>query len=108
MREGKIMIDSFNTFLPQAQVIEPKLAAGATKTETRKAAEDFEAMFITEMLKPMFEGSYDTDPMFGGSHGEEMFQSLMLDEYGKNISASGGIGIADSIEAQLLKYQEVA
>lgn len=102
------MIESYQTYLPQAQIIPPKAGANLSKTETRKAAEDFEAMFITEMLKPMFEATEDeVDPMFGGSHGEEMFKSLMIDEYGKSIAASGGIGIADSIEAQMLKYQEV-
>lgn len=103
------MIESYQTFLPQAQIVQPKVAQNASKSEVRKAAEDFESMFITEMLKPMFETiGEDVDPMFGGSHGEEMFKSLMIDEYGKTIAANGGIGIADSIEAQMLKYQEVS
>lgn len=101
------MIEQFNAYLPQAQILEPKVAQGATKTEIRKTAEEFEAMFITEMLKPMFETNGEVEPMFGGSHGEEMFKSLMIDEYGKNVAANGGIGIADSIEAQMIKYQEV-
>lgn len=101
------MIESYQTYLPQAQIVQPKEGNNLSKSQVRQAAEDFEAMFITEMLKPMFETNGEVDPMFGGSHGEEMFKSLMLDEYGKNVAANGGIGIADSIEAQMLKYQEV-
>ena len=102
------MIQSFNTYLPQTQPLAPKIGAATEKTAIRKAAEEFEAMFVTEMLRPMFEESEsDVDPMFGGSHGEEMFKSLLTDEYGKSVAMAGGLGIADSIEAQMLKYQEV-
>ncbi len=101
------MIEQLNTYTPQAQLVEPRVAKNAGKSEVRKAAEDFEAVFISEMLKPIFEGVDSVDPMFGGSHGEDMFKSMMVDEYGKTIAANGGFGIADSIEAQLLRYQEV-
>jgi Rod binding domain-containing protein len=37
-----------------------------------------------------------------------MFRSLMIDQYGKQMSAQGGIGLASTITAQLLKHQEVA
>jgi Rod binding domain-containing protein len=35
-----------------------------------------------------------------------MFRSLMLDEYGKQIAAQGGIGLADTVTRELLKTQE--
>ena len=106
------MINTYNAFIPHAQVIAPKatngLGAPVEKTAIRKAAEEFESVFATEMLRPMMEESNDdVDPIFGGSFGEETFKSMMTDEYGKSIANAGGIGIADSIEAQMLKYQEV-
>ena len=70
----------------------------------RQAAEDFESVFISEMLKPMFEG-LEPDPMFGGGKGEEIFQSFMITEYGKNISKQGGIGIAKVVMDELIKLQ---
>lgn len=70
-----------------------------------EAARDFEAMFITEMMKPMFE-ELKPDPMFGGGKGEEVFFGMMLDEYGKIMSQTGQIGIADSIKQELIKLQE--
>lgn len=106
------MINSYNTFLPKAEIVAPQatsqLANSAEKAGIRKAAEEFEALFITEMLRPIFEESEtDVDPMFGGGFGEEMFKSLLTDEYGKGVSTAGGFGLADSIQAQMLQYQEV-
>lgn len=71
------------------------------------AAEDFEAVFLAEMLKPMFEG-LEPDPVFGGGKGEEIFQSMMIQEYGKVLAQSGGVGIADRVKEELIKMQENA
>jgi len=54
----------------------------------------------------MFSG-LKTDGITGGGQGEEMFRSLMINEYGKNIAQQGGFGIAAQMKAQLLKHQEV-
>ena len=68
------------------------------------AAKDFESMFVSEMLRPMFEGIGD-DPMFGGGQAESTWRSLMIDEYGKQITRSGGIGISDAIKASMIEMQ---
>ncbi len=80
-------------------------AATANVKAAKKAAQDFEAVFITQMLGQMFSG-ISTDGPFGGGQGEQMFRSLMIDEYGKQIAAQGGIGLADTVTRQLLKNQE--
>lgn len=71
----------------------------------RKAAEDFEAVFLSQMLAPMFAG-LKTDGLFGGGHAEGIYRAMMIDEMGSAIARSGGIGIADSIYEQLLRLQE--
>lgn len=71
-----------------------------------EAAREFEAVFIAEMLKPMFEGVNEPDPFFGGGKGEEIFNGMMVQEYGKILADRGGIGIADFVKAELLKIQE--
>ncbi|HUO99307.1 MAG TPA: rod-binding protein [Rhizomicrobium sp.] len=81
--------------------------AAANAAAAKKAAQDFESVFLSQMLGSMFEG-ISTDPPFGGGQGEEVFRSLMIDEYGKQIASQGGIGLADSITRELLKGQEVA
>ena len=47
-----------------------------------------------------------TDGPFGGGFSEDMWRSLQVDEYGKAIARSGGIGIADAVLRQILKMQE--
>lgn len=75
------------------------------KADIEKAAQEFEAVFITEMLKPMFEG-IKTDGPFGGGKGEEIFRGLLLQEYGQQIARNNGLGIAEHVQAELLRIQE--
>jgi len=72
----------------------------------RQAAQDFEAFFVAQAFEEMFQG-VDTDPMFGGGEGESIFRSFLVQEYGKQVARTGGIGIADMVQRQLLQLQEV-
>ena len=72
----------------------------------RNVAEEMEGLFISQMINHMFKG-IKTDGLTGGGNGEAMFRDLLVQEYGKTISKSSGIGLADSIERQLLERQEV-
>jgi Rod binding domain-containing protein len=87
----------------QAPIRAPAATSNVARAQT--AAKEFEGVFITQMLGQMFSG-LETDKTFGGGQGETMFRSLMLDQYGKQVSAQGGIGLASTITAQLLKHQE--
>lgn len=71
------------------------------------ASADFEAMFIAQMLKPIFE-SIEVNPIFGGGKGEEVFSGFLIEEYGKSLSRAGGIGIADNVKQEMLRIQEMA
>ncbi|MDP6352782.1 MAG: rod-binding protein [Alphaproteobacteria bacterium] len=92
--------------LPSQAVRPPSVNPTGTAKEIRDAAEDFESFFLSQMFEYMFAG-IDTDGPFGGGHGEKIFRSLLLQEYGKAMARQGGIGVADTIERQLLQYQEV-
>lgn len=74
--------------------------------EARKTAESFEAVFIAQMLAPMFE-SVPTDDMFGGGHAESIFRSMQVEEFGKDIAKRGGVGIADAVFREIMSAQEV-
>ncbi|MHA7777706.1 rod-binding protein [Roseibium sp. M-1] len=77
------------------------------KTAVRAAAEDFEAVFLNTMLQNMFTGLQEGGT-WGSGHGADAWQSLLIDEYARNIAENGGIGLADSVERELLKLQEGA
>ncbi|MDP3379057.1 MAG: rod-binding protein [Brevundimonas sp.] len=73
----------------------------------RETAEDFEASFIAQMLRPMFEG-LSTEAPFGGGQAEETWRSFLIDEMAKQTVRSGGIGLADHVMSQMLKMQEAS
>ncbi len=72
-----------------------------TRTSARKVAQEFEAMFTGMMLKSMRSTS-GPDKLTGGGRGEEVFQSLLDQEYATAISQQGSMGLAQVIEKQLL------
>jgi len=105
---------SFDT--AQAHVLDAQMAAAkngvvgsrvseADKAAARDAAEQFEAVFIAQMLAPMFE-TVPTDGPMGGGHAEGIYRGMMVQEVGKSIASNGGIGIADQVYSELLKLQE--
>jgi Rod binding domain-containing protein len=78
---------------------------GRTPEDARKAGEEFEAFFLTQMLEHMFKG-IPTDGYFGGGYGEGVYRSVMLQEYGRVLSKAGGVGIGDMVGRELIKLQE--
>jgi Rod binding domain-containing protein len=86
----------------------PDPAAGleVRDAKVRQAAEEFEAVFLAEMLGPIFDG-LETGGLFGGGPGDRIYRSLMVREYAAAIARSDGIGIADSVQREILKLQEV-
>ncbi len=79
-----------------------------TKAETaaRKVAQQFEAAFLSEMLK--YTGLNAKSETFGGGAGEEAFASLLTDEYARLMSERGGIGLAQQIFEVLKQRSENA
>ncbi len=71
----------------------------------KKAAQSFEAVFLSQMFGHMFDG-VGKDSLFGGGQGEEMFRPMLLDEYGKLVAKKGGVGIADAVMRTLISQQE--
>ncbi len=103
-----------NTSLALIQASQGNTAQSAKNVRNSKefekfeaAAKDFEAVYITEMIKPMFEG-VSTDSPFGGWKGEEVFRGLLINEYGKMLANSGGIGLSTQIREQMIAMQEQA
>lgn len=79
----------------------------ASDPRLRETAEAFEASFLSQMLKPMFEG-LTTDGPFGGGEAETTWRSFLLDAMAKKTVQSGGIGLTNTVMAEMLKMQEQA
>ncbi len=73
--------------------------------KVRGAAQEFESFFIGQMMEHMMAG-IETDPLFGGGHGEQMWRSMLNQEYGKELAKSNKLGIADHVMRGMLAAQE--
>jgi flagellar protein FlgJ len=101
------MDNALQSTMALAQQSAPIQAPAPTgnKAAATKAAKEFESVFISQFLGSMFSG-IKTDETFGGGEGEDMFRSLMVDQYGKQLEQRGGFGLANAVTRQLLKTQE--
>ena len=82
-----------------------QLDNAANQNSVDKVSKQFAAVMVSQLLNIMFE-DIPVDPNFGGGHGEETWRSVLIDEYGKKIGDTGGLGLADMVKQQLLKNQE--
>jgi Rod binding domain-containing protein len=89
--------------------LNPAAAGGASLPQadekTKAAAKDFEAVFLSQMMSHMFD-EVETDPVFGGGQGEDMFRGMMVQEYGKMMAKGNGIGISNQLQKMLIQMQQ--
>ena len=87
----------------------PAGASGKPDAVTAKlhcAAEDFTAVALNELLKPMFDTADTAEGPFGGGAAEQAFKPMMVSEVAKQIARSGGLGLAEPVFQQMLRLQE--
>ncbi|WP_372786228.1 rod-binding protein [Phenylobacterium sp.] len=82
----------------------PTAAELAKRGDIKRTAEKFESSFLSIMMQQMFEGT-DTPAPFGGGPGEAMFKSFLTEAMAKKMSDRGGIGIAATVQREMLKMQ---
>ena len=92
----------YNLLSPTTQA--PKVGAGESRAQITKTADKFETSFLSSMLGEMFQG-VSTEGPFGGGQGEQAFRSFMMDAFAQQITRSGGIGVAASVQKEMLKMQ---
>jgi flagellar protein FlgJ len=68
----------------------------------KKVAKEFETLFVGMMLKSMRETT-GKDKLTNGGHGEEIYRSLLDQEYAKALTEHGGVGLAAMLERQLVR-----
>jgi Rod binding domain-containing protein len=78
----------------------------AADPRIRETAEEFEAVFLAQVLQTMSTGIGGPGPFGGGD--DDAWADMLHQEYGRLISRSGGIGVADALLREMLKMQEVA
>ena len=87
-----------------ASAAPPRVATG-NPAAARQTAQNFEGFFLSQVFESMFSG-IGADSMFGGGSSETIYRSLLLQEYSKVAAKSGGVGIADAVQREILRTQE--
>ena len=73
----------------------------------KKVAREFESMFVGMMLKSMRE-TVGKDMLAGKGQSDDIYRSMLDQEYAKSISEQGGLGLAKTIEKQILSQNQTA
>lgn len=88
----------------QKQVKPAGTAADKERAAVKKVAQEFEALFVTMMLKSM-RSTVGQDQLTGGGRGEETFRSLLDQEYASAAVRGGGVGLAPVLERELMRQR---
>ena len=74
------------------------------RQQAKKVGQDFEGLFIGMMVKSMHE-TVGKDKLTGGGHGEEVFRSMLDQEYVAATVKRGGFGLAKQIEKEIIRQE---
>lgn len=73
--------------------------------QAKKVSQDFEALVVGMMLKSMRE-TVGMDKLTGGGHGEEIYRSMLDQEYAAvSVKRGGGMGLAKMIEKDIIRQE---
>ena len=81
--------------------------SGDSKSQLKKAGEEFEAIFITKMLSEMDKTVDRSDSIFGDkSQYVDTFKSIVYQQVGHDLASNSrtSIGLAEQIYKQMEKY----
>jgi peptidoglycan hydrolase FlgJ len=73
----------------------------------RQQAEELEGVFLSTLMKEMF-SNIDSKGTFGGGFAEETWRGMQAEQYAAVMAEAGGIGLADTLMADLIAVQEHA
>ena len=92
-----------------ADLLRPTAAAptAVNRDKIAETAKAFEATFISQMLKPMFD-SLSTEAPFGGGEAESTWRGFLVEAMAKQTVKAGGLGLSDTIVSEMIKMQEQA
>ncbi|MBS13809.1 MAG: hypothetical protein CME19_19720 [Gemmatimonadetes bacterium] len=73
--------------------------------QIREAAQEFESVFLFQMLKQVRNSIHREEGIMNGGMGEEMFTGLLDEEYAKVMAKSNSTGLADMIYQQMSRAE---
>jgi flagellar protein FlgJ len=86
--------------IQRTQQVETNAKHSTDDQRLRQAAEDFESIFMQQMLKTMRESGVKSD-LVPESRGEKIFRSMLDEQYAQLMVKSGRSGLAEQLYQQL-------
>lgn len=75
------------------------------RQQAKKISQDFEGLFVGMMMKSM-RATVGKDTLTGGGHGEEVYRSMLDQQYADaSVRRGGGLGIAKIIEKDIIRSE---
>ncbi|MDC7226906.1 MAG: rod-binding protein [Spirochaetales bacterium] len=70
------------------------------QTKLKEACQDFEALFIKQMLDTMRQ-TVSKSGMLDGGMAEDVFEDMLYDEYAQSMAKTGNFGIAKMMYSEM-------
>lgn len=80
-------------------------SAGPQHARAKEAAQEFEAVFLAQVLRGLGAGLRGEGPLGGGE--ADPYRGMLTDAYARAIARAGGVGIADAVLRELVRAQEI-
>ena len=97
---GKISAAKVGLIDTQVDRLERGMEKSKDKAALKKSATDFESIFVGMMLKSM-RNSVQKSGFLDGGNAEDIYRSMLDQEYSKVLSGTNKLGLANTIERQL-------
>jgi Rod binding domain-containing protein len=96
---AQTFLDATITTRPHADL--GRVAAGK---DPGQAAQEFESLFLSQILEQLQAGP-SLESEFGGGAGEQAWKSFLNEAYADAIVRAGGVGLADRLKAEIIALQ---
>ncbi|MBN1493727.1 MAG: rod-binding protein [Candidatus Omnitrophica bacterium] len=103
------MVNAINTVKPVDMLIKQEMPYEVSMDDRREkqqiefVAQEFEALFIEQILKQADQAMDHEDNILYAGHGEDIVRGMYNQQLARSMTAQGGFGIADMIRAELVE-----
>lgn len=70
-------------------------------TKIREQAKQYEIVFVAKMLEQAVPKG-EEGMLFGGGHGNDIYRSMMIEQYAEAMVDDGGLGLTDQLAKEIL------
>jgi hypothetical protein len=78
-----------------------RLSEFQRKEKVLEEAKQYEVILVSKMLEEAVPKGGDS-MLFGGGHGNDIYRSMMIEEYAKSMVDGGGLGLAEQIAKEIM------